>query len=171
MSDYEKIAIILSIFSISISFLVLGWNIYRDIILKPRLKVRLELSFIKHGDYESPTKISITATNFGPNKIICTGIGAKIAPLWRRFFRKVKYAFIMYDYTDKYSSKIPCELDVGHDCKLFLSFDKNCFLKDPFTHICIFDTFGRKHYAPKRDVYKARKEYINRFIKSQSEKK
>lgn len=163
MSDYEKIAILLSTFSISISFLVLGWNIYRDVILKPRLKVRLQLSFIKHGEYESPTKIAITATNFGPSKVICTGIGAKIAPLWRRLLRKVKYAQIIYDYTDQYSSKMPCELDVGQECKLFLPFDKDCFLSKPFTHVCIFDTFGRKHHAPKKDVSGVRKEYKRRF--------
>jgi len=165
MSDYEKIAIILSTFSISISFLVLGWNIYRDIILKPRLKVRLKLSVIKHGDYESPTKISITATNFGPNKVICTGIGAKIAPLWTRILRKVKYSIIIYDWTDPYSSKMPCELDVGQECKLFLSFDKDCFLSDAFTHVGIWDTFGRIHYAPKKDVANARKEYKKNFAK------
>lgn len=169
MSDYEKIAILLSTFSISISFLVLGWNIYRDVILKPRLKVRLQLSFIKHGEYQSPTRIAITATNFGPNKVISTGIGAKIAPLWKRVLRKVKYVVIIEDYNDPYSSKLPCELDVGRECKLFLSFDKDCFLSEPFTHVYIFDTFGRIHYAPKKDVAKARKEYKRRFSENQSQ--
>jgi hypothetical protein len=168
MSDYEKLAIIFSSISISISFLVLGWNIYRDVILKPRLKVSLQLSFIMHDDYESPTKISITATNFGPNKIICAGIVAKIAPFWRRLFRKVKYAIIMHDYTDSYSSKLPRELDVGQECQLFLSFNKECFLSDPFTHVGIRDTFGRVHYAPKKDVAKARKEYLGQFAQNQS---
>jgi len=163
MSDYEKLAILISIFAIATSFLALGWNIYRDVILKPRLKVRLQISFIMHGEYESPTKISIDATNFGPNKIICSSIHAKNAPLWRRVSRKVEYAIIIHDYTDPYSSKLPCELDVGGKCNLFLSFDKDCFLSKPFTHVGIIDTFGRTHWAPKKDVAKLRKEYKERF--------
>ena len=159
MSEYEKLAIVISIFALVTSFLALGWNIYRDVILKPRLKVRLMLSFIAHGEYESPTKISITATNFGPNKIICSSISGKNATLWRRVSRKIAYAFIVHDYKDPYSSKLPCELSVGEKCNLFLSFDKKCFLSEPLTHIGITDSFGRTHWAPKKDVVKLRKEY------------
>ena len=113
MTDYQKLAILISIGAIATSFLALGWNIYRDIILKPRLKVRLQISFIMHGEYQSPSKISIEATNFGPNKIRCSAIHAKNATLWKRVFRKVEYAFIVHDYDDPYSTKLPCVLDVG----------------------------------------------------------
>lgn len=146
MSDYEKLAILISIFAIATSFLALGWNIYRDVIMKPRLKVSLYISFIMQGEYESPDKISINATNFGPNKIRCTSIGAKIAPLWRRIFRKIKYAQIIEDYTDRYSTRLPCELDVGHTCQLFLSFDKDCLLGEPFTHVGIMSSFARPRF-------------------------
>lgn len=166
MSDYEKLAILLSIFAIATSFLALGWNIYRDIILKPRLKVRLKISFIMHGEYESPSKISIDATNFGPNKIICSSIHAKNAPLRRRVSRKVEYAFIIQDYTDPYCSKLPRELDVGETCNLFLSFDKDCFFSKPFTHVGITDSFGRTHWAPKKDIAKAKKMYKERFAQN-----
>mgnify|MGYP001609972299 FL=1 len=133
--------------------------------------MRLQLSVIIQGEHKSPTKISITATNFGPNKVICTGIGAKVAPLWRRLFRKVEHVQIIEDYTDTYSSKMPCDLEVGRECKLFLPFDKDCFLSEPLTHVGIFDTFGRIHYAPKKDVAKARKEYLDRFARNQSQLK
>ncbi len=163
MTDYEKLAILISIFAIATSFLALGWNIYRDVVLKPRLKVRLSLSFIIQAEYQSPSKISIEATNFGPNKIICSSIHAKIAPLQRRMSRKVKYAIIIHDYKDPYCSKLPCELKVGEKCNLFLPFDKDCFLSEPFTHVGISDTFGRTHWAPKKNVTKLRKEYKEKF--------
>lgn len=79
MTDYEKLAILISICAIATSLLALGWNIYRDVILKPRLKVRSSISFILQGEYESPSKISISGINFGPNKIICSSIHAKEA--------------------------------------------------------------------------------------------
>ncbi|HUS71514.1 MAG TPA: hypothetical protein VMY06_00495 [Sedimentisphaerales bacterium] len=163
MSDYEILTITISIFAIATSFLALGWNIYRDVILKPRLKVRLQISIIMQGEYKSPSKISIRATNFGPNKIRCTSIDANSATLWRRIFRKVKYAQIIDDYTDPYSSKLPCELDVGATCQLFLPFVKDCLLGEPFTHIGIMDSFGRTHWAPKKDIAKARKRYEEEF--------
>lgn len=163
MSDYEILTITISIFAIATSFLALGWNIYRDVILKSRLKVRLQISFIMHGEYKSESKISIRATNFGPKKIRCTGINANTSTLLRRILRKVKYAQIIEDYTDPYSTKLPCELDVGHTCQLFLSFNKDCLLGEPFTHVGIMDSFGRTHWAPKKEVAKARKTYKERF--------
>ncbi len=163
MSDYEQIAILISVCAIAVSFLALGWNIYRDIILKPRLKVKLQISFIKQGEYESPDKISIHAINFGPNKIICSNIVAKVAPLWRRILRVVKHAIIMYDYTDEYSEKLPCELDVGNTCTLFLPFVDDCFLAEDFTHLGIIDTFGRTHWASRKDIAKAKKKFEETF--------
>lgn len=163
MSAYEKLAILISVFSVFLASLALGWNVYRDVILKPRLKVRMKICFILHGDYESPSKINIDATNFGPRKIKCTSIYAKNSTLLRRIFRRVQYAFIVHDYTDVYSTKLPCELEVGDTCNLFLDFNKGCFLSEPFTHIGISDSFGRTHWAPKKDVRKARREYEERF--------
>ena len=163
MTDYEKFAILISIFAIVVSFLALGWNIYRDIIMKPRLKVRLKISFVKHGEYESESKISIDATNFGPNKIICESIHAKNAPLFKWILRKVEYAYIVHDYNFQYSSKLPCDLDVGRTCNLFLSFDKDCLFAKPFTHIGISDSFGRTHWAPKKDFARAQKKYKEKF--------
>ena len=69
----------------------------------------------------------------------------------------------MYDYTNPYSSKLPCELDVGEKRVWPLPFDKDCLLSEAFTHIGICDTFGRIHWAPKKDVAKARKEYREKY--------
>jgi len=170
MTDYEKLAILLSSGSLCISIFVLGWNVYRDVVLKARVSVRLQLSFIAHGEYKSPTKTSLAATNLGPGKIICSGIHAKVAPLWRRLLRRTEFAFIMPDYTDPYSSKLPRELNVGEVCNLFLPFDKDCFLAKPYTHIGIADTFGRYHWAPRRDVARVREEYRRRFCHTQSDR-
>lgn len=79
--------------------------------------------------------------------------------MWRRVFRKVKYGFIMPDHNDPHSSSLPCELGVGSTCTLFLSFDKNCFLLEPMTHIGITDSFGRTHWAPKKAITNMRKKY------------
>ncbi|MGB2806653.1 MAG: hypothetical protein WBC22_02850 [Sedimentisphaerales bacterium] len=163
MSDYEILTITISGFAIVISVVALLCNIYCNVIMKPRLKVRLYISIIMQGEYTTPSKISISATNFGPNKIRCNGIHANSATLWRRIFRQDKYAFLTHDYNDSYSSKLPCELDVGETCNLFISFDKDCFLVEPFTNVGIMDSFGRTHWAPKKDIAKARKEYKERF--------
>ncbi len=166
MDEYEKFAILISILSIAIATLALGWNIYRDVILKPKLKVRFRISRIIHGEYKSPSKLSISATNFGPGKIKCNGIDMKYTPIWMKILRKGKYATIIHDYNDPYSTKLPCELDVGDTCRLFLPFDKDCFLAEPCTHIGVCDTFDRIHWAPKKDLKKAKKEYYEKFRKN-----
>ena len=159
----DKTPILISLGALVLSCFALGWNVYRDVILKPRLKVRLMISFVLHGEYQSPDKISINATNFGPNRIRCESIHAKNAPLWRLILRKVEYAFIVDDYTDPYSTRLPCELEVGQNCKLFMPFEKDCLFAESFTHVGITDSFGRTHWAPKKDIVKARKSYKKKF--------
>jgi len=159
------IALLISGVSVCIALFTLGWNIYRDIILKPGVKVRLQISeIISYGEppgTERPTKIDITATNFGPGYIRLQGLRTKYSKL----FRKKKLGFICPDFTDPMSHKFPCKLDVGEKTTFFLPYEKNCFLSDkvPFTHLGIFDTFGRSHWVPKDDIERTKKEYKAKF--------
>lgn len=42
----DEIAILVSLISLGVAALALGWNIYRDIILKPRLRVTVQKALI-----------------------------------------------------------------------------------------------------------------------------
>ena len=71
----DNLAIIISSISIFIAALALGWNIYRDIILKAKVKVKFMLGFITNPAMKKPLdRLILSATNFGPGKIRLTGL-------------------------------------------------------------------------------------------------
>lgn len=165
--ETEVIALLLSVFSISVAALALGWNIYRDVILKPKLKVDFGIKKIVHQTFTEPlTKLIITATNFGPGRIKCSMIQFMNAPLWRRLLRKTEYAVILSDSENPMSRKLPATLEVGDQIDLILPYDKDCFLSSPCTHIGVSDFFRRVHWAPTKQVKKAREQYLKEFGKT-----
>ena len=153
----EYIALVVSIFSVLFAALSLGWNIYRDIILKARVDVSFSIVEIIHVSIpERPSYLNIKVTNFGPGPVSINMICVKEAQLWRRIMRKTKFGVITQDYTNAMSSKLPAKIEVGDKIELFLSYDRNCFLRGShFTHIGVNDYYGRVHWAPKRDLTKA----------------
>lgn len=162
-----NIALWVSLFSLLIASISLGWNIYRDL-LKPKLRVRFSLNFIfSEAGVEKESQLIISGTNFGPGCIILNGV-ILLRPWSRpkRIFGKAKFGFLFHDYKNPLSANFPCELDVGKRKDFFLVYDKGCFLKDDFVRIGILDSFGRYHWAPKRDYRTVKKEFERRFTKS-----
>ena len=152
----EYVALAVSIFSILIAALSLGWNIYRDIILKARVAVFFSVVTVIHDSMpESPQYLNFSVTNFGPGSVTISSILVKEAQFWRRFLRNVKHAIITPDYTNPMSARIPAKIEVGDKIDLLLPYDKDCFLRSHFTHVGVSDYFGRIHWAPKSDLKKA----------------
>lgn len=139
----------------------LAWKIYKDLVLKPRIKVRFRvMTLVSPMSQETPTKLFISAINFGPGKIRLNG------PFWlkkKKFLRKTKHAVLIHNYIDPLSARFPCELEVGEEKEFFLQFDKNCFLKEQYTHIGVKDSFGRIHWAPKKHFKEVKKTYKKWF--------
>ncbi len=160
----ETIAILISCASILIASLSLGWNVYRDIVLKAKLKVRFMIGLITHPTFNEPLeRLIISATNFGPGKIKCAMLFIKSSSLWKKITKKTKLAVLIHDYTDPLSGNFPCELDIGDGRDFLLKFDKDCFLSKDWTHIGIKDSFSRIHWAPRKHVKEAQKSYLEKF--------
>ncbi len=65
-----EIAIVISIMSVMIAGLSLGWNIYRDIVLKAKVKVSFGIvMLVSRGGSARPEYVNVTATNFGPGSV------------------------------------------------------------------------------------------------------
>jgi hypothetical protein len=160
----EMIALIISISSIMTASLSLGWNIYRDIILKAKLKVTCMVGFVIHPTLKTPMdKVFISVTNFGPGKIRCSMIFLRDTSLWKKITKKTKLAILIHDYEDHFSGQLPCELDVGDGRDFLFEFNKDCFLSEQWTHVGIKDSFSRIHWASKSNVKTARQLYKNKF--------
>ncbi len=155
----------ISLFALLVSAISLGWNIYRDVILKARVKVRFSLSSLYNEKFKKPMDfLVLTATNFGPGRITLNMITLMEAPLWRRLLRCQKTAVMIYDYENPFSTRLPIKIEVGDKAELLIRWEKECFLGKPTTHIGLSDSFGRVHWAPAADVRKARAEYRNEFL-------
>lgn len=166
--NYNQIFVIISIcislLALITSAVSLGWNIYRDIVLKPRLKVKFAIITIVHSTFKQPlTSLSLAATNFGPGSINCQMIQLKTVSFWRWLLRKSKHAVMIHDYENPLSAKLPAKLEVGEQLVLLIRYEKDCFLKDNITHIGLSDSFGRIHWASEKDVRNARRTYQEKF--------
>ena len=159
----ETIAVLISMASIIIASFTLGWNIYRDIILKAKIKVRFMIATFSHPNFDkSLKKFAVCITNFGPGKIQCTNICIRKFSIWKQLIKKREISILIHDPKE---CKLPCELDIGDEKNLLLKFDMCDFLLEDWTHIGVKDTFSRIHWAPKKDVTKLRQFYIEKIEK------
>ena len=157
-----KFSDVIAVLALLVSGASILWNIYRDILLKPKLKVRIQVSeLIQSGLKQRETFIEITATNHGPGVITCESIFAKKRVLFRRF--KPKYWFVFRDYTNPLSSELPKKLEVGEKLTLLLPYSEKAILAKRPTHVGIRDSFGSIHWADKSSLKKAIENYIKDF--------
>ena len=155
----------ISAVALVLSGFALGWNVYRDVIMKPKVVVRFAVVKLFGGGQsqlqQTGTYLNMTATNHGPGAVELNMISGKVAGFLQRMSRRVQHFVILADYTNPMNPQLPKRLDVGEVLNLYLPYDKDCFLgnKPKSTHIGISDSFGRVHYAPRKEVKVARKAF------------
>ncbi len=149
-----------------IAAFALGWNVYRDVLLKARVVVHFSVSHIvQRGMQGKLTRFVLGVTNHGPGTVHLNVIVLKNAPLWRRLIRKVQQAVTFHDLDDPLSGRLPAKLEVGEGISLLFPYDKKCgeSFSKPFTHIGITDSFGRIHWAPSSNFRKVQQTYRKDF--------
>jgi len=154
--------IAISCLSLIVAAVALGWNIYRDLILKPRLKVRFSISKLAmQGVDEHPIFFRLSATNWGPGAIVCNMIVYKYCP-WFGFLKWNKeQGVVIYDFSNRLNEKLPKKMEVGDTMDQLLGYKIDSVLSQKITHVGFIDSFGRQHFAPRKDV----KDAVNQFKK------
>lgn len=163
-----EIAIAISLLSVFCAALSLGWNIYRDVVLKPKVKVDFEV--VNHA-YPNPFGkqegmgefIRIFATNHGPGVVIINSIYVMDTSLWKKVCGKAQRWLVDYRIISSESKRLPKRLEFGEDIMLLLLYDEECFLSRENAHIGVGDTFGRVHWAEWRSVVNARRKWLRDF--------
>jgi hypothetical protein len=150
----ELIAIVISCFSFGVAALSLGWNIYRDVILKARVKVSVAKMIVASEGMASSNKLLISAVNFGPGKIRLNIIRYMHSSLMKRLFRTWEHGVLIHDYRNPLSGQLPITLDIGEKIDLIFPWDKENICSAKPTHIGIADSFGRTHWSPSKEVKK-----------------
>jgi hypothetical protein len=154
-----QIALLISFGSMLVAATSLGWNIYRDVIRKPKLRVTLIVGAIVYSSKDHSNRVVITITNFGPGKSQANMLQLRKSSLWRRILRKELYAVLIHDYEDSLSGRLPTVLDVGDKVDLTFRFAPDLFLMQDFTHVGISDPFGRVYWCKRSNYREAQRNY------------
>lgn len=159
-----QIAIVISLISATTAGLSLGWNIYRDVILKAKIIIGISVvNIVEPGNPAAQSSISISATNHGPGSVKLKMIHVKNSSWWRWLLRKEKYGVVLQDQTNPDSWKLPHKLEVGDSIDIFLPYDNECFLSYGWSHVGINDYFGRVHWAPSKEIKTSIKQWKKDF--------
>ena len=151
-------ALIISIGSLAISASSFIWNVWSKFIYpKPKLKVSFGI-FVEA--YSKVENLSLTATNYGPTEVTLH------TALTRRLLRPFKYAFaalfplpgfgIEVASGTPFAGGLPRKLAVGEQFSVYLATDHEHLRDQPVSDIGFTDTFGRFHWAPRRQLREVR---------------
>lgn len=149
---------ILSWLSLVLASIALGWNIYRDIIIKPRCKVTLDVvRVVSPGVMEDEPlhKVCMMITNFGPGKANVRCIAGGEVGMLRRWFGKARNFLVNHPHNDPLSTNLPAIIDVGEEIQIVFPYTDHSFLKADVAELYAIDTFGRKHRVNKKQIQKA----------------
>jgi hypothetical protein len=159
MMSAGQIALLISFGSVLVAATSLGWNIYRDVIRKPKLRVTLMVGAIVYSSKDHSNRVVITITNFGPGKSQANMLQLRKSSLWRRLLRRQSFAAFIHDYEDPLSGRLPAPLDVGDKVDLTFRFAPDLFLMHDFTHVGVSDPFGRACWCKGSDYREAQRSY------------
>lgn len=157
-AHHQNLTIVLSSVAVGISLVALGWNVYRDIILKPRCQVRFRIAQRPNptGSEESPRPwwslnskkawvpyLELTVVNFGPGLLVVSAAVMRtqsaVESLW--------------------AEHLGTELEKGQKVSIGIPNLTECCLDKNPLRIGIRDSFGRVRWAPRKDLKRVQKEY------------
>ena len=152
-------ALLISILSLVVSFVALGWTIYRELALKARVKTSLSI-----GEWHTPAgsqkKIIITASNLGPGPVQIQGFTVGDPP---RGKLPVNCHILPIEWEHPINTRLPALLNVGQTLSLVVKCESDSFLAAGASRIGLKDSFGRTHWTPRRDGQNALKDFHAAF--------
>ena len=157
-----KFSDFISLFALLISGISIFWNIYRDLILKAKIRTHVQISSIIQPGRDLGSFIDVTGVNHGPGRITCESVFIK-ASIWQRLKGSKKYGFIMTDHTNPLSGKLPKRLEVGEKITVLFPHVKDAFLARKPARVGLKDSFGRLHWATRKNINRAIKDYFRDF--------
>jgi hypothetical protein len=156
----EDLAVLVSFISLAVAATSLGWNIYRDMFLRGRLRVRFGLRHIHHPTFPKPLRRFVfSVTNLGPGKVKIQMLQLRKVSLWKRIRRKCEFATLFHDYEHPLGGQLPYDLEPGQGMNLTFPVSQDSFAGEGYTHIGISDSFGRIHWCSRREMYAAQEAF------------
>jgi hypothetical protein len=159
-AHHENLTIAVSMLAFAVSLFSLGWNVYRDVVLKPRFRVRFAIYhwWRDEGTHRArPPEYHLTVVNHGPGTAT---VEATVV--------KTRLAKLVWSWNSNDVHKVPQELKPGQLTIITVSPTESLIEDTKPLRIGVQDAFGRVHWAPRKDLEKAKREYAQLKEKSAS---
>lgn len=157
------IAIVISTLALAVSTFSLGWNVYKEIGLKARVKVGISVVEEVWNQGKSREKwIMIFAVNFGPGPVILTSLAVK-RTWWNRKVAGGRDGSIIAESGPRWSSTFPIKLDVGQEARFSVPYNENSFLRFKSARVGVRDSFRREHWARRKLLRRVEADYRRDF--------
>jgi len=164
LMKYDTISIWLATGGIILSSVAIGWNIFRDLINKGKLRVVCFIGYVT-ADPDTRDKLIYNITNIGKKPIIADkvmGAYKKEKFSFKRWQKSCSTFFINPRY-------IPKKLEPGEHVAEWTYIDQK-FKLENIKHLFVIDTVGRIYKAKKKDVNKVN-EKISEILSSNTHSK
>ncbi|MBI4257910.1 MAG: hypothetical protein HY619_03050 [Thaumarchaeota archaeon] len=157
--------IVISVVSLCIAAFSLGWNVYRDVVLKGRIRISLSIGNIVGPETEaSPEMIFLSGVNLGPGKVTLDMIRTVTYKRFLRCLRIIeRHSLVVNDYRNPMTTPLPSTVDVGQRFNVLLPYSKTGLLAQQFSRIGLGDSFGRAHWVSSKDLRRARRQHVKDF--------
>lgn len=164
-----ELPILISFGALVISAFSLGWNVYRDVIRKPKLRVSFGIKRIASNGQLGDELISLSGTNCGPGEICCTGVVITKDSIARRLKRQWRLGFGVPDFSHPMCHKLPRRIDMAEEVNLVFPLSAECVLAYRPSRIGISDSFGRVHWASERETREAVATFVKKYPQPERE--
>ncbi|MBD2551650.1 hypothetical protein H6G65_19195 [Microcystis elabens FACHB-917] len=155
------LALLISGLSVAVASLSLGWNIYRDVIARPRVNMRMGVrQIVEDGESVNGYVVWVRCVNLGPGKVTLEVLVVRSGFLKRLKDTQGQFGFIKFVASAiPGGSSLPLTLDPGEYADLLIPLNYDTFLGSTYTMLGIRDFHGRIHWAPSKDIRDARQQW------------
>lgn len=146
------IPITISFVSLLVSFAVLCWTIYRDKSHLGKMKISMFWGkVLNQQGFSGEEGLSLTVTNVGKEQIVINSFGGVINDGTLALVSMAE-AIIL-----------PKKMDIGETCNIYLKYAPVFQRWLELKKFYVYDTFGRKFAADKKDLDKVKKSISEKF--------
>lgn len=167
--DTADWALAISLCSLLVSFAGFVWNVWSKFIY-PKAKVRVSFSVNMVVDENGPSHefLSLSATNYGPGPVTLHSAIGRAKGSWRRrkhFIMNPLHNFpLQLDFTiGPFSGGLPNKIEPGESFSSYFVLMHEALRDEPIIDVGFSDTFGRSHWAARKQVKQVRKKVAEAF--------
>lgn len=158
------LSLVLSIVSVLVAGMSLGWNIYKEIGLKAKVEISLQImKLVTPGVKVEGEFLVLSATNFGPGIVNLKTVYGRRRSFKNWISGKNKAFLFRWESSQPQFGTLPCKIEVGDELKLFFSMEiARALIEYEINEVGVCDSFGRTHFVPKKQIGELAKNFTEK---------